>query len=151
MCLPLSATFYFCLVSWSTRDFPWANLLLSHGGRAFGGWSAACVVHLTAPHPKRSKIIGSVVAISKRSDFRVFYFRRVYGARWLPASAGHPQVGQKGAGLHAFQITSGQAVVMADGAPVVPPVNGKSAKGSFLSSTELLGTVMQLRVAEHSN
>jgi len=81
-------------VDWPiTRDFPWANLLLF----------AIAVVLLFigvrrgfAPDCRLiSKIVSSVLAALSVSVFGMFIFVAFVASRWLPASTGAPQVGQK--------------------------------------------------------
>lgn len=79
----------------STRDFPWANLLLCGvaGVLLFLGVRRAFAS--SNAHPVRSKIIGSVFATLGVAILGLFIFSAFILARWLPASHGAPQVGQK--------------------------------------------------------
>lgn len=112
-----------------TRDFPWANLLL---------FALAAVLLLVGirrafapdrPHPKRSKISGLVVAILSVAIFGFFIFAAFVGATWLPASAGHPQVGQKAPDF-TLSDTSSKAVSLSE--LLSSPINGKAPKGVLL-------------------
>lgn len=112
-----------------TRDFPWANLLL---------FALAAVLLLVgvrrafAPdrvHPKRSKISGSVLAILGVVIFGFFVFIAFIGARWLPASTGHPQVGQKAPDF-TLSDTSGKPVSLSE--LLASPINGKAPKGVLM-------------------
>lgn len=88
---------YFAVFVWfpSTRDFPWANLvlfLLAAVLLVFGirrGFAA------DRPHPVRAKIGAVVLTALSTLIIGVFIFAVFIGARWLPASTGAPQVGQK--------------------------------------------------------
>jgi hypothetical protein len=77
----------------TTRDFPWANLLLfSVGGillvlglfRAFGN-----------PQVYRGKILGPILAILGICMFGFFSYVFFYVLRQVPPSSGAPRVGQK--------------------------------------------------------
>src|SRR6266480_4735953 len=81
-------------VNWaSTRDFPWANLVLFAVAALllfFG------IRRAFAPDRRRlSKIIASVVATLSVLIIAMFIFVAFVASRWLPASAGAPQVAQK--------------------------------------------------------
>src|SRR6266850_8231254 len=88
---------YFFVFVWFpiTRDFPWANLLL------FGIAATLLVVGVRRAfarersHPKRSKIVGSILATLSVVVFGFFVFATFIIARQLPASHGAPQMGQK--------------------------------------------------------
>src|SRR5713101_4851257 len=81
-------------VNWeSTRDFPWANLLL---------FAVALVLlfigvrRAFAPDRRLlSKIVGSLLAALSVLVLAMFIFVAFVASRWLPASTGAPQVGQK--------------------------------------------------------
>jgi hypothetical protein len=76
-----------------TRDFPWASLLL------FGIAVALLLLGVRrafAPDRRlRSKIAASVLATLSVLILGLFVFSAFIMARWLPASHGAPQVGQK--------------------------------------------------------
>ena len=81
-------------VNWAvTRNFPWANLLLFA--------IAALLLFIGvrrgfAPDRRRiSKIVSSVLAALSVLVLGMFIFVAFVASRWLPASTGAPQVGQK--------------------------------------------------------
>src|SRR2546430_17316115 len=94
--LSLAALFSYPLlfVDWPiTRDFPWANLLL---------FAVAAILLFVgvrrgfAPDRRRlSKIVSSVLATLSVLALGMFIFVAFVASRWLPASTGAPQVGQK--------------------------------------------------------
>ncbi len=88
---------YFAVFVWfaATRDFPWANLalfLLAAVLLVFGirrGFAS------DRPHPTRAKIGAVVLTALSTLIIGFFIFVFFIAARWLPASSGAPQVGQK--------------------------------------------------------
>ena len=105
---------YFFVFVWfeTTRDFPWANLILfaAAGGllalglrRAFGAGR---------PKPGRSKIAGVTLATLSIAIFGLFIFTVFIFARQLPASQGAPKVGQKAPDF-TLSDTNGQPVSLA--------------------------------------
>ncbi|MBA3716139.1 MAG: redoxin domain-containing protein [Pyrinomonadaceae bacterium] len=135
---PLWAGFLFSLVAFVsyffvfvrfpvTRDFPWANLLL------FGMAAALLLVGVRrafAPERRlRSKIAGLVVATLSVALFGLFVFSTFMMARWLPASHGAPQVGQKAPDF-SLSDTNGRPVSLSE--LLSTPINGKAPKGVLL-------------------
>ena len=122
---------YFTVFVWfpATRDFPWANLLLF--------LIAAFLVFLgirrgfapDRPHPTLSKIVTSIVAILSALVLALFVFTIFIAARWLPASTGAPQVGQK---VPDFTLndTTGKTVSLNE--LLSSPFNGGPPKGVLL-------------------
>ena len=108
----LSYFFIFILFPF-TRDFPWANLVLFllAGVLLFMGLRRGFAAH--RPHPTRSKIVSSIFS----------------GGRWLPASKGAPQVGQR---VPEFTLpdTSGKQVSLNE--LLTRPINGNAPKGVLL-------------------
>lgn len=112
-----------------TRDFPWANLILF----------AVAVVLLVIgvrrawatdlPHPKRSKIVGTTVAVLCAAVFGFFIFAAFIGARNLPASHAAPQIGQKAPD---FTLTDANGKATSLSELLSSPVNGKAPKGVLL-------------------
>src|SRR6266436_10095713 len=92
----LAALFSYPLlfVDWPiARNFPWANLLL---------FAIAAILLFIgvrrgfAPDRRRiSKIVSSVLATLSVLVLGMFIFVAFVASRWLPASTGAPQVGQK--------------------------------------------------------
>ena len=93
ICVVSAFSYPFLFVNWEvTRDFPWANLVLFAIAaillfiglrRAFsrGRWFA--------------KTVASVLTVLSVLVLALFIFGAFIAARWLPASAGAPQVNQK--------------------------------------------------------
>jgi hypothetical protein len=112
-----------------TRDFPWANFLL------FGIAAIFLVIGFRrafAPghsHPKRSKIAASLLATFSALVLGLFVFSTFIMARWLPASHGAPQVGQKAPDF-ALADTKSQFVSLAE--LLSTPINGQAPKGALL-------------------
>jgi hypothetical protein len=77
----------------TTRDFPWANLLLFGGA----GWLLAAGLKRAFSRPEvyRGKISGPVLGALGLVVFVSFVHVMFIGLRRLPASKGSPQVGQK--------------------------------------------------------
>ena len=112
-----------------TRDFPWANLVL---------FAIAAVLVLIGlrrafasdrSHPKRSKIAGVVVTTLSVAILGFFIFVFIIMARWLPASTGAPQVGQKAPD---FTLTDTNDKQVSLSALLASPINGKAPKGVLL-------------------
>src|SRR5688500_9121065 len=78
-----------------TRDFPWVNLLI------FAVAVVLLIIGLRRafasdrPHPTRSKVVSSIVGVLGFAVFAFFIFAFFIAAKWLPASTGAPQVGQR--------------------------------------------------------
>ena len=77
----------------TTRDFPWANLLL------FGIGGAFLIVGLFRafgrPQVYRGKIFGSIFTAIAVLVIAFFSYEIFYAVRQVPASVGAPRVGQK--------------------------------------------------------
>jgi hypothetical protein len=77
----------------TTRDFPWANLLL------FGIGAVLLIVGLFRafgrPQVYRGKIFGSIFTAIAVIVVAFFSYEIFYALRQVPASAGAPRVGQK--------------------------------------------------------
>jgi hypothetical protein len=121
-------TYPFVFVSWPvTRDFPWANLLL------FG----IAVVLLFfgirrafAPNRHRiSKIGASVVTTFSVLILGLFLFSFFVASRWLPASRGAPQIGQKAPDF-TLADTSSRPLSLSE--VLSAPIEGNAPKGVLL-------------------
>ena len=118
----------FVFVSWPvTRDFPWANFLLF----------AVAVVFLFigirrafAPDRRRiSKIGASVLTTFSVLILGLFLFSFFVAARWLPASRGAPQIGQKAPDFTLADTTS-RPLSLSE--LLSAPINGNAPKGALL-------------------
>jgi hypothetical protein len=123
-------TYFFIFVRFpSTRDFPWANLLLFviAGVLLFMGLRRGFAAD--RPHPIRSKIVSSIFSLLSLAVFAMFVFTIFIAGRWLPASKGAPQVGQR-APEFTLADTSGKQVSLNE--LLTTPINGKAPKGVLL-------------------
>lgn len=122
---------YFFIFIWFpvTRDFPWANLLLFliAGVLLFMGLRRGFASD--RPHPTRSKIVTSIVSLLSVLVLAAFVFTIFIGGRWLPASKGAPQLGQR---VPDFTLpdTSNKPVSLNE--LLTTPINGKRPKGVLL-------------------
>jgi AhpC/TSA family len=95
----------------STRDFPWANLLL------FGVGAIMLLVGLFRafgrPQVYRGKIFGSIFALISVLLFAFFAYEIFYVLRQVPLSAQAPRVGEK-APEFALSDQNGKSVALAD-------------------------------------
>jgi hypothetical protein len=127
--LSVAAVFsYFAVFVWYpvTRDFPWANLLLFvvAGVLLFMG-----VRRAFAGERRLSKIVAAMVTTSSVALIAFFLFGFFVAARWLPASKGAPQVGEKAPDF-TLPDSSGKAVSLAE--LLSTPINGTPTKGVLL-------------------
>lgn len=89
-------SFFFVFVWFPiTRDFPWANLLLFALAVALLVIGVRRAFGSERPKPGRSKIAAVILTTFSVAILGFFVFAAFIMARQLPASAGHPQVGQK--------------------------------------------------------
>jgi hypothetical protein len=79
----------------ATRDFPWANLALFLVAAVLLIFGIRRGFAADRPHPVRAKIGAVVLTVLTTLVIGFFLFAVLIAARWLPASAGAPQVGQK--------------------------------------------------------
>ncbi len=118
----------FVFVNWpATRDFPWANLLL--GGIAvlllFWGLKRAF-----SPDRRRlSKIVAALVAMLSVLVIGLFLFSVFVAGRWLPASRGAPQVGQKAPDF-TLADTNNKQVSLSN--LLSEPISGKAPRGVLM-------------------
>ena len=122
---------YFTVFVWFpvTRDFPWANLVLFliAGLLVFLGVRRGFASD--RPHPTRSKIVTSIVGFLSLAVFAFFVFTIFIAARWLPASTGAPQVGQRAPDF-TLSDTTGKQVSLNE--LLTTPLNGSASKGVLL-------------------
>jgi hypothetical protein len=123
-------TYFFVFVLFPvTRDFPWANLLLFVAALVFLFLGVRSGFASDRPHPIRSKIVTSIVATLSVVILGLFVFIIFVGGRWLPASKGAPQVGQR-APEFTLPDTSGKQVSLNE--LLTSPINGNAPKGVLL-------------------
>jgi flagellar biosynthesis component FlhA len=122
---------YFFVFVWfpSTRDFPWANLLIFLIAAVLVVMGVRRGFASDRPHPTRSKVITSIVAAVSVLVIGLFVFTMFVAARWLPASKGAPQVGQQ-APEFSLADTTGKQVSLTE--LRTAPIDGKSPKGVLL-------------------
>ena len=122
---------YFTVFVWfpATRDFPWANLLLFAlaGVLLYAGIRRGFASD--RPHPKRAKVVTSIVSFFSLAVFGLFVFAVFVAARWLPASTGAPQVGQRAPDF-TLADTTGKKVSLNE--LLSTPLNGSAPKGVLL-------------------
>jgi hypothetical protein len=109
-----------------TRDFPWANLLLFLVAAVllFAGLRRAF-----ASDRRRSKIVAAIVTTLGVVVIALFLFSFFVVGRWLPASQGAPQVGQKAPDF-TLADSGGKAVSLDE--LLSTPINGSAPKGVLL-------------------
>jgi hypothetical protein len=118
----------FVFVNWPvTRDFPWVNLLL------FGIAAVLLFVGVrrafSADRRRISKIAASVVATFSVLVLGFFLFTFFIASRWLPASHGAPQVGQKAPDFTLVDTNNKQVSLKS---LLSEPINGRAAKGVLM-------------------
>jgi hypothetical protein len=122
---------YFLVFVWFpvTRDFPWANLLLFAISAVllFMGFRRGFASD--RPHPTRSKIVTTIVGTLGVAVIAFFIFAMFIAARWLPASTGAPQVGQRAPDF-TLTDTNGKQVSLNE--LLTTPLNGSAPKGVLL-------------------
>jgi len=123
-------TYFFVFVEFPvTRDFPWANLLLFVIALACIFVGVRCGFASDRPHPVRSKIVTSLVAIVSVVILGLFVFTIFVVGRWLPASKGAPQVGQR-APEFTLPDSNGNQVSLNE--LLTTPINGNATRGVLL-------------------
>jgi hypothetical protein len=78
-----------------TRDFPWANLLLFAIAAVLIVLGVRRGFAADRPRPTLSKVAASILATLIVAVLGLFIFSFFVVGRWMPASQGAPQVGQK--------------------------------------------------------
>ena len=112
-----------------TRDFPWVNLLLFLVAAVFLWLGLRRGFARDSAHPARSKIVASIVGVLGAALIALFLFSYFVVGRWLPASKGAPQVGQK---MPEFSLPDANGRQVSLNELLSTPVNGQSAKGVLL-------------------
>ena len=122
---------YFFIFIWVpfTRDFPWANLLLFVIAAVLLFMGLRRGFASERPHPTRSKIVSAIVSVLSLVVIVLFVFTIFIGGRWLPASKGAPQVGQR-APEFSLPDSSGKTVSLNE--LLTTPINGNAPKGVLL-------------------
>ena len=123
-------TFFFIFV-WIpfTRDFPWANLLIFLIAAVLLVMGVRRGFASDRPHPKRSKVITSIVTIVGVAIIGLFIFSFFVVGRWLPASKGAPQVGQRAPDF-TLSDSTGKQVSLTELRS--SPIDGNAPKGVLL-------------------
>ena len=123
-------TYFFVFVQFPlTRDFPWVNLLLFVIALVLLFMGVRTGFAADRPHPIRSKIVTSLVATLSVVIVGLFIFTIFVAGRWLPASKGAPQVGQRAPDF-TLPDTSGKQVSLNE--LLTTPINGNAPKGVLL-------------------
>ena len=121
--------FFIFVVFPFTRDFPWANLLLFVIAAVLLFMGLRRGFASDRPHPTRSKIVSSIVSGLSLLVIALFVFTIFIGGRWLPASKGAPQVGQRAPDF-SLPDSSGKTVSLTE--LLTTPINGNAPKGVLL-------------------
>lgn len=127
----VSVITFFSFLVWipSTRNFPWVTLLMFAVAAVLLVLGVRRAFAAEQAKPRRAKI-GAVILTSVCAFFiAAFVFAFFVAARWLPASTGAPQVGQK-APEFTLADTSGKSVSLAQ--LLSTPINGNAPKGVLL-------------------
>ena len=122
---------YFFVFIWfpSTRDFPWANLVIFLIAAVFIVMGMRRGFASDRPHPTRSKVVTSIIATLSVAILGFFVFVVFVAARWLPASKGAPQVGQRAPDF-TLADTTGKQVSLTE--LRTSPIEGNAPKGVLL-------------------
>ena len=123
-------TYFSVFVRWpSTRDFPWANLLLFLLAAILVFMGIRRGFAADRARPTRSKIVTVIVASLSVLVMAFFVFAIFIAARWLPESKGAPQVGQK---APEFTLTDSTGASVSLAELLSTPQNGSAPKGVLL-------------------
>ena len=112
-----------------TRDFPWANLLIFLVAIVLLVMGIRRGFASDRRRPAVSKIVTSLVALFSFAFIALFLFSVFVFSRWLPASKGAPQVGQK-APEFTLQDQTGKQISLTE--LLSTPVSGNAPKGVVL-------------------
>jgi peroxiredoxin len=113
----------------STRDFPWANLVLFLIAALLLFKGLLNSFDKDHSHPVRSRVKGVVVSVIGVAVFGLFVMMVFVASRQLPASTKAPQVGQK-APEFTLTDTNNQPVSLSE--LLKSPINGKAPNGVLL-------------------
>ena len=123
-------TYFFVFVQFPvTRDFPWANLLIFLIAAVFIFAGARRGFASDRARPTLSKVVASIVTTLSVVILGLFVFTIFVVGRWLPASKGAPQVGQRAPDF-TLPDSSGKQVSLNE--LLRSPVNGTTPKGVLL-------------------
>jgi hypothetical protein len=121
-------SYFFVFVKFpSTRDFPWATLLLF--GLALVLVVAGLRGSFATDAGRGRKIAGSIGALLSILVTAFFLLTFFVGGKQLPASKGSPQVGQKAPDFR-LADSNGKSVSLAE--LLSTPVDGKAPRGVLL-------------------
>jgi hypothetical protein len=124
------ASYPFIYLNWPiTGDIPWVNLALFAIAAALLFAGVRRGFHSDRSHPTRSKIGASIMTMLSALLLAIFVFSFFIASRWLPASRGAPQVGQKAPDF-SLPDTNGKTVMLSELRS--EPINGKTPKGVLL-------------------
>ena len=84
----------FFLSGFPSAHFPWPFASFRNRSSAFADWSSACVLHLSDRIPTIEVSLPPSSQPQRRHS-RILCFSTFIMSRWLPASQGAPQIGQK--------------------------------------------------------
>ena len=112
-----------------TRDFPWVNLLLFAVAAVFLWLGLRRGFARDRAHPTRSKLVASIVGTLGVAIVALFLFSYFVVGRWLPASTGAPQVGQR---IPEFSLPDANGKQVSLNELLSTPVNGQPPKGVLL-------------------
>ena len=112
-----------------TRDFPWANLLLFLVAAVLVVMGIRRGFARNRAHPKRSKVVTSIVTTLSVVVLAFFIFAIFIAARWLPASTGAPHVGQR---VAEFTLSDANDRQVSLNQLMSEPIDGKAPKGVLL-------------------
>jgi len=113
----------------ATRDFPWVNLLLFVLAAILLFMGMRRGFARDRAHPARSKIVTSIVTTLGVLVIASFIFAIFIAGRWLPASKGAPQVGQK---VPEFTLSDSNNRQVSLNQLMSEPIEGKAPKGVLL-------------------
>jgi hypothetical protein len=112
-----------------TRDFPWVNLLMFAVALVFLWQGVRRGFARDRAHPKRSKIMTTLVTTFSVAIIALFLFSYFVFARWLPPSTGAPHVGQK---VPEFTLPDSTGKQVSLNELLTTPIDGKAPKGVLL-------------------